>query len=71
MNPIVPTTTCWALLALFGTGHAVENRTAYRAPRLPDGHVARSWTGETHWMRSRAKMIEYACHEGNYPCGIC
>jgi hypothetical protein len=26
----------------------------------------RSWTGETHLLRSNDKMFEYACHEGNY-----
>jgi hypothetical protein len=27
----------------------------------------RSWTGETHLLRSNHKMMfEYACHEGNY-----
>jgi hypothetical protein len=26
----------------------------------------RSWTGETHLLRSNQKMFEYACHEGNY-----
>jgi hypothetical protein len=29
-------------------------------------YYTRSWTGETHWMRSHAKIFEYACHEGNY-----
>jgi len=26
----------------------------------------RPWTGETHLLRSRDRMFEYACHEGNY-----
>jgi|HubBroStandDraft_2_1064218.scaffolds.fasta_scaffold53908_3 hypothetical protein len=26
----------------------------------------RSWTGETHLLRSNARMFECACHEGNY-----
>jgi hypothetical protein len=27
---------------------------------------ARPWTGETHLLRSKDGMFEYACHEGNY-----
>jgi hypothetical protein len=27
---------------------------------------SRPWTGETHLLRSRARLFEYACHEGNY-----
>jgi hypothetical protein len=27
---------------------------------------ARPWTGETHLLRSNARLFEYACHEGNY-----
>jgi len=26
----------------------------------------RPWTGETHLLRSKDRMYEYACHEGNY-----
>jgi hypothetical protein len=26
----------------------------------------RSWTGETHLLRSTKRMFEFACHEGNY-----
>jgi hypothetical protein len=26
----------------------------------------RPWTGETHLLRSSARLFEYACHEGNY-----
>jgi hypothetical protein len=26
----------------------------------------RPWTGETHFTRSDHRMIEAACHEGNY-----
>jgi hypothetical protein len=26
----------------------------------------RPWTGETHLLRSKERMFEYACHEGNY-----
>jgi hypothetical protein len=29
-------------------------------------YYTRSWTGETHLLRSKHKMFEYACHEGNY-----
>jgi hypothetical protein len=29
-------------------------------------YYTRSWTGETHLLRSNARMFEYACHEGNY-----
>jgi hypothetical protein len=29
-------------------------------------YYTRSWTGETHLLRSSHKMFEYACHEGNY-----
>jgi hypothetical protein len=29
-------------------------------------YYSRSWTGETHLLRSNHKMFEYACHEGNY-----
>jgi len=29
-------------------------------------YYTRSWTGETHLLRSNQKMYEYACHEGNY-----
>jgi hypothetical protein len=29
-------------------------------------YYTRSWTGETHLLRSNHKMFEYACHEGNY-----
>ena len=29
-------------------------------------YYTRSWTGETHLLRSNQKMFEYACHEGNY-----
>jgi hypothetical protein len=39
MKPLVPTTTCWVLLALFRTGCAAEKPMTYRAPRLPDGHA--------------------------------
>jgi hypothetical protein len=24
------------------------------------------WTGKTHYLRTNARMLEYACHEGNY-----
>lgn len=27
---------------------------------------ARAWTGETHLLRSKDRMFECACHEGNY-----
>jgi len=26
----------------------------------------RPWSGETHFTRSNERMIEFACHEGNY-----
>ena len=29
-------------------------------------YYTRSWTGETHLLRSHRRMYEYACHEGNY-----
>jgi hypothetical protein len=29
-------------------------------------YYARTWTGETHLLRSNARIFEYACHEGNY-----
>jgi hypothetical protein len=29
-------------------------------------YYTRSWTGETHFMRSDDRMFEYSCHEGNY-----
>lgn len=29
-------------------------------------YYTRAWRGETKLMRSNARMIEYACHEGNY-----
>jgi hypothetical protein len=29
-------------------------------------YYTRPWTGETHWLRSDAKIYEFACHEGNY-----
>jgi hypothetical protein len=29
-------------------------------------YYSRSWTGETHLLRSSHRMFEYACHEGNY-----
>jgi hypothetical protein len=29
-------------------------------------YYTRSWTGETHLLRSQHSMFEYACHEGNY-----
>jgi hypothetical protein len=29
-------------------------------------HYTRTWTAETHWLRSNDKMYEVACHEGNY-----
>jgi hypothetical protein len=29
-------------------------------------YYTRSWTGETHLLRSNARMFECACHEGNY-----
>lgn len=30
------------------------------------GLYARPWKGETHLLRSSARLFEYACHEGNY-----
>jgi hypothetical protein len=29
-------------------------------------HYTRPWTGETHFMRSNDRPLEYACHEANY-----
>ena len=29
-------------------------------------HYSQPWTGETHFMRSDDRPLEYACHEGNY-----
>lgn len=29
-------------------------------------HYKRPWTGETHFMRTDDRMLEYACHEANY-----
>jgi hypothetical protein len=29
-------------------------------------YYTRSWTGETHLLRSRDRLFEVACHEGNY-----
>ncbi len=29
-------------------------------------YYTRSWTGETHLLRSKERMFEDACHEGNY-----
>jgi len=29
-------------------------------------YYTRSWTGETHLLRSTKRMFEFACHEGNY-----
>ena len=29
-------------------------------------YYTRPWTGETHLMRTNDRMLEYACHEGNY-----
>lgn len=29
-------------------------------------YYARPWTGETHLLLSKARLFEYACHEGNY-----
>jgi hypothetical protein len=29
-------------------------------------YYTRSWTGETHFLRSKDRMFEGACHEGNY-----
>jgi hypothetical protein len=29
-------------------------------------YYTRSWTGETHLLRSKERMFEGACHEGNY-----
>jgi hypothetical protein len=29
-------------------------------------YYTRSWTGETHLLRSNTRMFECACHEGNY-----
>jgi hypothetical protein len=29
-------------------------------------YYTRSWTGETHLLRSKERMFECACHEGNY-----
>ena len=29
-------------------------------------NYTRPWTGETHLMRTNDRMLEYACHEGNY-----
>ncbi len=29
-------------------------------------YYTRSWTGETHLLRSKDRMFEVACHEGNY-----
>jgi hypothetical protein len=32
-------------------------------------YYTRAWSGETKFMRSDARMLEYACHEGNYSLG--
>lgn len=32
-------------------------------------YYTRRWTGETRFHRSTKRMIEYACHEGNYSLG--
>jgi hypothetical protein len=29
-------------------------------------YYTEAWTGETHLLRSRKRMFEFACHEGNY-----
>jgi hypothetical protein len=29
-------------------------------------YYTRPWTAETHWMHSKDRMFEVACHEGNY-----
>ena len=29
-------------------------------------YYTRSWTGETHLLRSKDRMFEFACHEGNF-----
>jgi len=29
-------------------------------------YYTRSWSGETHLWRSKERMFESACHEGNY-----
>jgi hypothetical protein len=29
-------------------------------------YYTRAWTGETHLLRSKDRMFEVACHEGNY-----
>ena len=54
MKLFAPTTICWALLVLLGTGQAAEKPTPYRPPRLPDGHVDM----EGVWKNSNLTPLE-------------
>jgi hypothetical protein len=33
-------------------------------------HYTRPWTGETHFMRTDDRLLEYSCHEANYSLGF-
>jgi hypothetical protein len=43
-----------------------ENELNYVFTVTDPTYYSRSWTAETHLLRSHVKMFEIACHEGNY-----
>jgi hypothetical protein len=43
-----------------------ENEINYVFTVTDPALYSRSWTGETHLLKSSERMFEYACHEGNY-----
>ena len=43
-----------------------DNELNYVFTVTDETYYTRSWTGESHFLRSHSRMYEYACHEGNY-----
>jgi hypothetical protein len=43
-----------------------SNLTPLERPQEFTQLTTRPWTGKTHLLRSKERMFEYACHEGNY-----
>jgi hypothetical protein len=43
-----------------------DNELNYVFTVADPAHYTRSWTGETQFMRTDDRILEYACHEGNY-----
>lgn len=43
-----------------------DNELNYVFTVADPAHYTRPWTGETQFMRTDDRILEYACHEGNY-----